>query len=185
MCMATMLMANKARTEDVEGTSASEIDSSSNFDTAMQCRHEGRRHRPAIVHVHQQRGGGLDALHGEERRHGLRTRFCPLRRSASVGVGERPAIAKNIGAASQGTGVTSAVVPMPTSRRTRNWTNAALCDAITDDGMKVKATSRKFGILANSLRDHLLGKTTSRQRGNPPALKLDEEKKLVDYIFKM
>ena len=51
--------------------------------------------------------------------------------------------------------------------------------------MKVKAASRKFGILASSLRDHLLGKTTSKQRGNPPALKPHEEKKLVDYIFKM
>ena len=51
--------------------------------------------------------------------------------------------------------------------------------------MKVNAASRKFGIPASSLRDHLLGKTRSRQRGNSPALKPDEEKKLVDYIFKM
>ena len=76
----------------------------------------------------------------------------------------------------------------PTRRRTGNWTDAALSnalDAITDDGMKVNAASRKFGITASSLRDHLLGKTRSRQRGNSRALKLDEEKKLVDYIFKM
>ena len=57
--------------------------------------------------------------------------------------------------------------------------------SITNDGMKVNAASRKFGIPASSLRDHLLGKTRSRQRGNSLALKPDEEKKLVDYIFKM
>ena len=58
-------------------------------------------------------------------------------------------------------------------------------DAMTDHGMKVKAAARAFDIPASSLRDHLYGKTTSRQRGNLPTLKPDEEKKLVDYIFKM
>ena len=58
-------------------------------------------------------------------------------------------------------------------------------DAVTDHGMKVKAVVRAFDIPASSLRDHLYGKTTSRQRGNLPTLKPDEEKKLVDYIFKM
>ena len=88
----------------------------------------------------------------------------------------------------KGVDVNNAATPMPVRRKMRNWTNATLCDAldaITDDGIKVKATSRKFGIPTSSLRDHLLGKTTSRQRDNPPTLKLDEEKKLVDYIFKM
>ena len=58
-------------------------------------------------------------------------------------------------------------------------------DVVTDHGMKVKAVARAFNIPASSLRDHLYGKTTSRQRGNLPTLKPDEEKKLVDYIFKM
>ena len=72
--------------------------------------------------------------------------------------------------------------------RSRNWTDATLqkaMDAVTDHGMKVKVAARAFDIPASSLRDHLYGKTTSRQRGNLPTLKLDEEKKLVDYIFKM
>ena len=58
-------------------------------------------------------------------------------------------------------------------------------DVVTDDGIKVKAVLRKFGIPTTSLMDHLYGKTTFRQRGNFPILKLNQEKKLVDYIFKM
>ena len=58
-------------------------------------------------------------------------------------------------------------------------------NAMTNEEMKLKAASRKFGILASSLRDHLYGKTIMRQRGNPSTLKLEEEKKLVDYIFEM
>ena len=58
-------------------------------------------------------------------------------------------------------------------------------DAVTDRGMKLKTTSRIFGVPATSLRDHLYGKTVSRQRGKAPVLKADEEKKLVDYIFQM
>ena len=58
-------------------------------------------------------------------------------------------------------------------------------DAVTDHGMKVKAVARAFGIPGSSLRDHLYGKITSKQRGNLPTLKLDKDKKLLDYIFKM
>lgn len=58
-------------------------------------------------------------------------------------------------------------------------------NAMTDDGMKLRVASRKFGIPISSLRDHLYGKTSSRKRGKNPTLKPDEEKKLVDYIFKM
>ena len=73
-------------------------------------------------------------------------------------------------------------------RQSGNWIDVTLqkaMDAVTDHGMKVMATVRAFDIPASSLRDHLYGKTTSRQRGNLPTLKPDEEKKLVDYIFKM
>ena len=58
-------------------------------------------------------------------------------------------------------------------------------DGMTDHDMKVKAVARAFDIPARSLKDHLYGKTTSRQRSNLPTLKADEEKKLVDYILKM
>ena len=58
-------------------------------------------------------------------------------------------------------------------------------NAVIDDGMKLKASSRKFGIPALLLKDHLFDKTTTRKRCNPPTLKSEEEKKLIDYIFKM
>ena len=58
-------------------------------------------------------------------------------------------------------------------------------DAVTGQGVKLKIASRIFGVPATLLRDHLYGKTLSRQRGKAPLLKPDEEKKLVDYIFKM
>ena len=58
-------------------------------------------------------------------------------------------------------------------------------DVVIDTGMKVKAAARAFGIPPTSLRDHLYDKTTSKQRNNPPTQKPDEEKKLLEYIFKM
>ena len=156
----------------VDGTSpASESRSSSDFDTAMhyrrQCRREGRRHRPAQVHIHHRRGEGLRALHGEDHREGVQTRSRRLRRSPSVGVGDTLAPSVNVAAPGRGAEVSSAAVCVAsTRRRTGNWTDAALydvLDAVTDYGMKVNATSKKFGIPASSLRDHLLGKTRSRQ----------------------
>ena len=112
-----------------------------------------------------------------------------LRRSPSVGVEDMPAPPANVAAPARGAEANSPAVRAALRRqRTRNWTDAALSDAldaVTDYGMKVNAASRKFGIPASSLRDHLLSKTRSRQRGNSLALKPDEEKKLVDYIFKM
>ena len=73
-------------------------------------------------------------------------------------------------------------------RRSGNWTDATLqkgMDVVIDHSMKQKAVARAFDIPASSLRDHLYGKTTSRQKCNLPTLKPDKEKKLVDYIFKM
>ena len=191
--MATVSMANEGTIADVVETSmASESDRSSDFDTAMQLRHErrreGRRHRPAIIRLHERRGGGGGASDPREWREDLRRRCRPPRRLGSVDFNKKPGTPEDVGAASQGIDVNGAVTPMLARRKTGNWTDAVLCDtldAITDDGMKVKAASQKFGLPASSLRDHLLCKTISRQRGNPPALKPDEEKKLVDYIFKM
>ena len=37
----------------------------------------------------------------------------------------------------------------------------------------------------SSLRDHLYGKTKTKQRGTKPILKAHEEKKLPNYVFKM
>ena len=67
-------------------------------------------------------------------------------------------------------------------RRSGNWTDATLMkamNAVIDHGMKVKTAARAFIIPPSSLRDHLYGKTKSRQRDNLPTLKLDEDKKLV------
>ena len=58
-------------------------------------------------------------------------------------------------------------------------------NVITNEGMKLRETARAFGVPVTSLRDHLYGTTTIRQRGNKPTLKPDEEQKLVDYVFKM
>ena len=51
--------------------------------------------------------------------------------------------------------------------------------------MKIRVASRLFGIPTTSIRDHLYGKTRTKQRGAKPTLKAHEEKKLVDYVFKM
>ena len=42
-----------------------------------------------------------------------------------------------------------------------------------------------YGIPTSSLRDHLFGKTRSRQKGIKPVLAPHEEKKVVDYVFQM
>ena len=56
---------------------------------------------------------------------------------------------------------------------------------IIDEGMKLKVVSKVFGIPSSSLRDHLYGRTTPRQRGTKSTLKAHEEKKIVDNLFKM
>ena len=68
------------------------------------------------------------------------------------------------------------------------WTNMRLENAmnvVIDVGMKFKIATRAFGVPITLLRDHLYRTTTTRQRGNKSTLKLDEEQKLVDYVFKM
>ena len=73
-------------------------------------------------------------------------------------------------------------------KRYENWSDANLkqaMDAVTDQGVKLKTTSQIFGVPTTSLHDHLYGKTLTKQRGNAPVLRADEEQKLVDYIFKM
>ena len=69
-----------------------------------------------------------------------------------------------------------------------NWSNVSLhhaMDVVTNQGLKLKATAQIFGIPTTSKRDHLYGKTHTRQRGNLPMLGADEEKKLFEYIFKI
>ena len=73
-------------------------------------------------------------------------------------------------------------------RKTGMWTDAALENAlnsITDDGMTIRQASKLYGIPTTSIRDHLYGRTTSRQKGIKPVLTPHEENKIVDYIFKM
>ena len=72
--------------------------------------------------------------------------------------------------------------------KTKNWTNVQLkatLDAITDDGMKVRVVSCTFGIPPSSIRDHLYERVQERKRGAKTILKKDEEKKLLEYLFKM
>jgi hypothetical protein len=58
-------------------------------------------------------------------------------------------------------------------------------DAVIDQGMKIRATTRTFGILPTSLRDHLYGKVVGRKRGSKTMLKEEEEEKLLKYLFKI
>ena len=69
-----------------------------------------------------------------------------------------------------------------------NWSNESLqaaMDAVTDSGMSLRQAGRVFGVPSTSIRDHLYGKTRGRHRGIPPTLNSYEEKKIVDYVFKM
>ena len=84
-------------------------------------------------------------------------------------------------------------VPCSRTRRnlpneTGNWTNAQLkatLNAITDDGMKVREISRIFGIPPTSLRDYLFGRVQGKKMRAKTVLKDDEDKKLLEYLFKM
>ena len=58
-------------------------------------------------------------------------------------------------------------------------------NVVTDDGMLLREAAKVFGVHTTSLIDHLYGKTRERHRGIKPTLKSHEEKKLVDYIFKI
>jgi hypothetical protein len=69
-----------------------------------------------------------------------------------------------------------------------NWISKTLeqaLDAITDHVMKIRTASRHFGIPATSLRNHLYGLVTTRQRRSHAVLKQEEEHKLVQYLFKI
>jgi hypothetical protein len=75
-----------------------------------------------------------------------------------------------------------------TLKRNENWTSATLhqaMDAIRDHGIKVRTASHSFGIPATTLRNHLYGRSLSRQRWQQSVLKQDKEIKLVQYLFKM
>ena len=58
-------------------------------------------------------------------------------------------------------------------------------NVVTDDGMPLKEGGKLFGVPTTSLRNHLYGKTREKHRGIKPTLKSHDEKKLVDYVFKM
>ena len=61
------------------------------------------------------------------------------------------------------------------------WSDESLenpLNAIIDEGMSLREASRVIGIPSSSIRDHLYGRTISRQRSTKPTLKAHEEKKL-------
>jgi hypothetical protein len=77
----------------------------------------------------------------------------------------------------------------PTSKanlkRNGNWTSTTLkkaLDVVTDHGMKVRTVAYHFGIFATSLRNHLYGLVTTRQRGSKAVLKQQEEQKLICQV---
>ena len=81
-----------------------------------------------------------------------------------------------------------AATATPVTCKNGNWTDESLynaMNAVTDDGMPLREADILFGVPTTSLRDHLYGKTRGRHRGIKPTLKCHEEKKLVNYVFKM
>ena len=65
-------------------------------------------------------------------------------------------------------------------RKIGMWTDAALENAlnsIIDDGMTIRQASKLYGIPTSSIRDHLYGRITSRQKGIRPVLTPHEENK--------
>ena len=74
------------------------------------------------------------------------------------------------------------------SHKNGNWSNDSLqaaMNAVTDNGMPLRQVDRFFGVPTTSLRDHLYGTTRGRHKGIAPTLKSHEEKKIVNYVFKM
>ena len=74
------------------------------------------------------------------------------------------------------------------TKKTGTWTDLALENAlnsIIDDGMTFREASKLYRIPTSSIRDHLYGKTITRQKGIRPILTPHEEKKIVDYVFKI
>jgi hypothetical protein len=74
------------------------------------------------------------------------------------------------------------------SKRNDNWTNLALkkaMNAIEDGGYIVRATSRLYNIHENSLKAHLIRKSSKRQSGRVGILTAFEEKHLVNWVLKM
>ena len=49
-------------------------------------------------------------------------------------------------------------------------------NAITNEDMRLRVTSKVFGIPNSSFKDHLYGRTTTRQKDTKPTLKANEEK---------
>ena len=73
-------------------------------------------------------------------------------------------------------------------KKTETWIDLPLENAlnsITNDSMSFREASKLYGIPTNSIRDHLYGRTTSRQKGIRPVMTPHEEKKIVYYVFKM
>ena len=72
-------------------------------------------------------------------------------------------------------------------KKTGNLTDAALkqaMDAVTDQGMKVRAASRTFGIPTSSLRDHLYGRVMGRKRGTKTMLSQKEEESYLIIVLR-
>ena len=105
-------------------------------------------------------------------------------RAIRLGAGATPAMR---GASSPGSATNQAQVMhtcnphinTSTEQKTSSWTNETLqqaLDKIIDEGMKLKVAAKVFGIPSSSQKDHLYGRTTSRQRGTKSTLKAQEEK---------
>ena len=68
-----------------------------------------------------------------------------------------------------------------------NWTNEDLTKAIDyyDLGYKLSDCAKAFNIPKSSLRNHLSGKTTTRETGPKTLLSKQEEGFVIEYIYEM
>jgi hypothetical protein len=168
--------------QEVDGERGSGVQERLREETERSRRLEGRTQRQQRTMVSEELGG--DTL--EDNIEGC-SRESPSRRGV---LGASPEIQGRTSTPSTRTLLQSSGSPASTAKMkiNGNWTSATLeqaLDAITDHGMKVRTAARHFGIPATSLRNHLYGLVTTRQRGSQSVLKEGEEQKLVQYLFKM
>jgi hypothetical protein len=139
------------------------------------------RHRQSLVNLYyninhelqqERESGGQDRLRGRNER-------CRRLEGGMLGQ-QRSMEVESLSRGREEGNMDSSPISKQTLKRNGNWTSATLqqaMDAIIDHRMKVRIASRSFGIPATTLRNHLYGRSLSRQKGQQLVLKEDEEKK--------
>ena len=160
-------------------------------------RHVGDLLEARPQHVHARRVEGAPAASGDSKGAITTAEAQSGDSGGARGAGPRIREGKGAGGAaglcSDGGGASAEPLPSQTyigdqvggknihTKKIGTWTDLLLENAlnsITDDGMSIREASKLYGIPTSSIRDHLYGRTTSRQKGIRPVLTPHEEKKL-------